>query len=237
MKAFAVRRPILFELLLIVVAFLAALLVSLPGQLFGLSSDLAIALGRILVGLALMLIFRYCLRHGRPLSGVKYLLPCLAFVLWNLVYNPLSGSAFAPPTAETLLLGLAPAIFEEVLFRGIFIHNLRKNGKSPLVTVVISALVFGLVHLTNIVGMTPANVLVQTVYATVIGLALGAVYVKSGDLLSVILLHGMIDVSSRLFPESPETTSVPVLIGFGLLLLAEAAWALWSTARWQKNLA
>ena len=34
---------------------------------------------------------------------------------------------------EALITALAPAIFEEVLFRGIFIYNLKENGCGRLV--------------------------------------------------------------------------------------------------------
>jgi membrane protease YdiL (CAAX protease family) len=64
----------------------------------------------------------------------------------------MTNGEFYPFTAEILLLGLAPAVFEEVVFRGIFISNLKESGKSDMEALLIPALFFGIIHLTNIAG-------------------------------------------------------------------------------------
>ncbi len=225
MRKFAETKPIIFEIILFIVAMAAALILSLAGQLFSCPSELAVAVGRIIVGILLFLFFRHCFKGCRPFSGIKYILPALLFVLWNVIYDPISGMHFTAPTAETILLGLAPAIFEEVIFRGIFLYNLRESKKTPMAMLIISAVLFGIVHLTNVAGMSFANALVQTIYAVVIGLVLGAVYIKSGDIVSVIVIHALIDISSRLFVGTNDTP-FPVLIVFVLLLIIEAIYAI-----------
>ncbi len=228
MKRFAAKRPILFELFLFIAAMAAALFFSLIGQLLNYPNEPSVAAGRILAGILLFLLFRYCFRQDRPFAGLRWMLPALLFVLWNLLYHLLAGVQMLPAgqLGLPILLALAPAVFEEILFRGIFLHHLAENGKSPMAALWISAIFFGLVHLTNIAGMDPADVLVQAAYALVVGLVFGAVYLKSRDILSVILAHALIDFSNQLFVSSPGESSVPMLIVFVLLLLAEAFYAL-----------
>ena len=75
--------------------------------------------------------------------------------------------------------------------------------------------------------MSLANVLLQTGYAVVIGLLLGAVYLKSGDIVSVVLAHGCIDVSYQIFAAHSETTSLPFVTAFLVILLALTCYAFW----------
>lgn len=73
---------------------------------------------------------------------------------------------------------LAP-LLEEVLFRGAIQGYLMRHFKKPWVAIIISALIFGIYH------MNP----VQVVYATLLGIVLGWIYYRTGNLLSVIVGH------------------------------------------------
>ena len=73
---------------------------------------------------------------------------------------------------------LAP-LLEEVLFRGAIQGYLMRHFKKPWVAIIISALIFGIYH------MNP----VQVVYATHLGIVLGWIYYRTGNLLSVIVGH------------------------------------------------
>ena len=226
MNEFAQKHPVVFELVLVVVAMLAAAVGSAVLGGGGSTPELGTALGRIVVGVALLVVFRSCF-DGKLFSGIVYALPILVIALWNIVYNLMSGMALSYDLFGALLLGFAPALFEEVLFRGIFIHNLKASGKEPLAVLLISAAVFGAIHLTNLAGMTVANVLVQVLYATVFGLVTGAVYLKTNDLVSIILAHAIVDMSNHLFVSTPSSTSVPMIIAFVVVLVIETTYALW----------
>ena len=89
-----------------------------------------------------------------------------------------------------------------------------------------SALLFALVHLTNIVGMSLANVLVQVAYSLVIGLFLGAVYLASDDIAAVILAHASIDISNQIFATSPNVSSAAMIVVFVIVLVILAVYAL-----------
>ena len=130
-------------------------------------------------------------------------------------------------SADPILLfagALAPALFEEIIFRGIIIRKFLDAGKSETYAWLGSALLFSMVHLTNLVGGNVLNTLVQTAYALVIGLLLGAVYLKDRNILSVITSHFLIDLSSRLFEQRSETP-IPLLIAFIVLLAVLAAYS------------
>ena len=220
MKSFGTKKPVLFELLLFIIAMAAAVILGVILGNVNEIRNMSMALSRIIVTLILLVIFRKCFRNERPLAGIGYALPALLLAAWNAACGLAFGGKFELPDAEVIILSAAPAVFEEVLFRGILISNLKENGKSDMSAMMISAVFFGLVHLTNIVGMSLPNTLIQTGYATVIGLLFGAVYLKKHDILSVMIMHGLIDLSSHMFVNRSTVITPAMLAAFaGILLL------------------
>lgn len=222
------KHPILYGVILFFAALLAAGVLTALGTAIGLDTDAAGAVARIAVGVVLLALLRRSVAWKRSLTGLRLALPALAVAAFNIVLEALAGMPLrgASELPYALLLGCAPAIFEETIFRAAVIGKLRESGQPPLRTLWASALLFGAVHLTNLAGMSLANVLVQTLYAVVIGLFLGAVYLRSGDLVSVILAHAVIDVSHQLYAAHRETTPIPFVITFVVLLLGLAYYAL-----------
>ncbi len=222
------KHPVLSGIIIMIVAFIAVVPFSIFGNVAG-SVETGTVFGRLIIGVLLIIIFRKYFHPGRSFSGIVYMVPALLFPLWNIVYHVTSGmaqlkSADAIPMA--ILSGLAPAVFEEVIFRGIMIGKLKESGKSKMVTLIISAVIFGLVHLTNIAGMQTAEVLVQTAYALVVGLVFGAVYIKSGDIISVIIAHALTDISSQIFLQAPSETPTHMIVVFCVVLIITAVYAL-----------
>ena len=130
MKQFSRKHPIVFCILLFFAALLAAVPFSALGRGFGTGEEGG-AIGRLVVGAVLLLLFRRCFRPDRLFSGLVWLLPALLFPLWNIVYHLTAGMGALKSFDGLLiacLLGLAPAVFEEVIFRGILIAKLRENG-------------------------------------------------------------------------------------------------------------
>lgn len=91
----------------------------------------------------------------------------LAFVIKPLIWPDL------------LWLGLLPGLSEELLFRGVMLSALGMNG----LAVVVSSLVFGVLHLSNIQQWP------YVVWATIVGLALGYAAIATGNLLVPIVAH------------------------------------------------
>lgn len=227
MYQFAEKHPIIFELILIVVSFLLAGICVFAGNILYLPAELSSSIGRILTGLLLLFVYRKAFRTGRTFHNLFLFLPALAFCLWNLFYNLSSGMTIGGSSyfIEGFITAIAPAIFEEVIFRGIFLYNLKQNGCSVLKCMLISALVFSAVHLTNIAGLNLVSLALQVIYSFVIGLVLAAVYLRNGSLLQVIFAHFLTDFSNRIFIEQASSTTTLQLILFVLLLLAETVYA------------
>lgn len=229
MRSFSTKHPIAFGVILFFVALLAA---AIPTAVIGggtISADVAGAIGRILVGLVLVVAFHSCFHWSRSFSAVGLALPVLGIVAWNIVYHLTAGAGFVSPSnlPAAVLCAFAPGIFEEVIFRGVLIDRLQESGKGPWYTLVASALVFGLIHLTNAVGMDLPSLLVQALYSTVIGLFLGAIYLRSNDIATVILAHTAIDFSNQIFATQPASASIPMILVFVAVLLALLAYSLW----------
>ena len=91
----------------------------------------------------------------------------LAFVIKPLIWPDL------------LWLGLLPGLSEELLFRGVMLSALGLNW----LAVIVSSLVFGVLHLSNIQQWP------YVVWATIVGLALGYSAIATGNLLVPIVAH------------------------------------------------
>ncbi|MCH5376581.1 MAG: ABC transporter permease subunit [Planctomycetes bacterium] len=93
--------------------------------------------------------------------------------------EPLSGALLQAPWWQVLLvIALAPAICEELAFRGFVLSGLRHLG-STTAAIVISSLFFGVTH-----GM-----LQQSLSAIALGIVLGFIAVRTGSLLPCIAFH------------------------------------------------
>ncbi|MBQ6334546.1 MAG: CPBP family intramembrane metalloprotease [Erysipelotrichaceae bacterium] len=230
MKKFGIKHPILFEILLIVVGFVLAVVFSIPASILYFDNDTTMAISRILSGVFLFVVFLYCFRLKKQFSGLKIALPAFLFVLWNVVNCFLTGGHVSVPSGYELIQAIAPAAFEEVIFREISIYHLKESGKSPITVMIISALLFGAIHLTNIVGGQILQTLVQCGYATVIGLVFAAIYIRSDDLFTLMIIHFLIDFFNRVFVGS-TTTPYYLLIAFFILLAGEAVYAFYLVSK------
>ncbi len=93
--------------------------------------------------------------------------------------KPFTDQMSAAPWMSVLfLMALVPAICEELAFRGFIFGGLVRQ-KGRLRAVVITALMFGISH----------GVLQQSIAATIMGLLLGWVALRTGSVLPCILIH------------------------------------------------
>ena len=93
-----------------------------------------------------------------------------------------------------------------------------------MAALLIPALFFGLMHMTNAVNGEKAPALIQTGYSIVVGLVFGAIYIRTGDLFSVMLAHAAIDITNYVFAGASHTP-MPVIIAFFVMLTGEAVYA------------
>ena len=130
-----------------------------------------------------------------------------------------------------IVLGIAPGILEETLFRGILIGKLRESGKGMMTTLVVSSLMFGLMHIINNID----GVLSQVLYSVVAGMVFGAVYLVSRDIVSVVIFHSATDICQRLYKAADGETTVDMFLTFLAILAIEAVWAVWLVRRAEKK--
>ena len=160
-----------------------------------------------LVIIACPALFMGILLTSNPLKTFQFKMPSLKFLLLGLtlplVLHPLSLELgirlawFFPPLPEhaqaalsamgdsaipwplvLLAFAVAPAICEEVAFRGFILSGFRSKGRDGL-AIIFSALLFGVMH------MIPQ----QAFNAALLGLVIGLLAVRSGSIVPCILFH------------------------------------------------
>jgi membrane protease YdiL (CAAX protease family) len=182
-------------------------------------------------------------RHFALGVAVVALLASLAapFVAWAAAparQMPLATwAAWLPLVLPALLVQTAA---EELAFRGLIMQGLAARFRSPWIWLLLPALLFGLLHWNPV--EFGANAWVVALAAAVIGLVLGDVTARTGNLSAAMGLHFANNVASLLFVSLPSP-----LAGFSLwvarldpddaaavrpLLLADlaatlAAWVVW----------
>jgi sodium transport system permease protein len=110
-------------------------------------------------------------------------------IAWLYPLNPLAAAKLgeiesmflsAPLWQALAVICLAPAICEELAFRGFILSGLRNTGRDWTAVLITSA-VFGLAH----------GILQQSLGAAVIGLVIGFIAVKSGSLWPGVAYHAV----------------------------------------------
>ncbi|MDN3241053.1 type II CAAX endopeptidase family protein [Glycomyces tritici] len=110
-------------------------------------------------------------------------------------YEQYSGGVIALTYATGLLIGFT----EEILARGIVIGMLRRAGRSEPAVMLLSSLLFALMHATNIVsGQALGTVLATMGFAFVFGVAMYLTLRVTGFLVWPMLLHAVTDPSTFL---------------------------------------
>lgn len=120
-----------------------------------------------------------------------------------------------------ILVGVA----EEVLFRGVIAQTLLEHFGTGRAGVwkacLLSGVLFGAAHLSNLIGSAPLGVLMQCVFAASLGTLYTAVYFRTGNLWITVFLHAGMDITSMLAGGLYGTQSVAESIsGYDLSMLA-----------------
>lgn len=119
-----------------------------------------------------------------------------------------------------LALGLAPALGEELLFRGL-LQQAARHWLPAGTAILISSLAFGILHLD----------LAQSSAAFLMGLYLGIVVERSGSLSLAMLAHGLNNTLGVLLPPTALGGLAPWSLPIGLGALMASAGILWLAAR------
>ena len=97
-----------------------------------------------------------------------------------------------------ILVGVA----EELVFRGIIAQTLLERYGTARAGVwkacLVSGVLFGAAHLSNLLGSAPFGVLMQCVFAASLGVMLAAIYFRTGNLWVTVFLHSAMDIAAML---------------------------------------
>jgi membrane protease YdiL (CAAX protease family) len=192
----------------------------IPLLLLALSAYLIMALSQA-TGTIVFRIF-----EGKPITG--------DFILYVL---DITGDL--PPESPSLLVAF-PSIFEEIGSRGVVLTVfLRKYSERK--AIVFSALGFGLMHLLNLLnGRELVWVGGQVVWAFILGLMYGYMFIKAGSLLPLMIIHylGNVFIGSLtwyLQETAPIETQVLYNVIFNLGLVPVTLMIVWTrffAAKW-----
>ncbi|TFG27860.1 MAG: CPBP family intramembrane metalloprotease [Promethearchaeota archaeon] len=140
------------------------------------------------------------------------------------IFSP--NAIFGSPQSGNLgflifITALRPGIWEEVMFRGIILTLLAKKY-SEKKSVIISSILFGLMHLFNLLsGGNIIITVIQVIYATFFGIVFGYLFIKTKSLLPCIITHYLIDSLGQLFASASVTNFFSYIMitifGFGLI--------------------
>ncbi len=103
-------------------------------------------------------------------------------------------------------------VAEEFLFRGVIAETLLEHFGTSRAGVwkacLLSGVLFGAAHLSNLLGSAPFGVLMQCVFAASLGVMLAAIYFRTGNLWVTVFLHSAMDIAAMLIGGLYGTTSV-----------------------------
>jgi membrane protease YdiL (CAAX protease family) len=216
-KVFNRRSPIIFTLFSLILFLILGMILSTIFKSFNLSqglpyvteivSELVMAVIAILIikklGLFNSKLFsKNNLGLGLKLGSFVILTGVIQLVIYlSLNYNNPLNFALAP-IIGAIIYSFAVGIYEEVFMRGLILQNLMLNygysKKGIYKALILAAVFFGLAHLINLTHAPLIDTLVQVVYAMTAGIILGAVFLRTRSLLSVILLHSIFDLFTYL---------------------------------------
>ena len=104
---------------------------------------------------------------------------------------------FGAISLSSFLAAIMAGAGEEVAFREVGISYLARQWKDEnkiILMAIIPAAAFALTHVTNIVSMSFPDVLKQALLTFFMGVFLGAVYIRTGNIWPIILGHSLHDI-------------------------------------------
>lgn len=142
--------------------------------------------------------FEGMLKGDLPLGFLLGLIE-LGYVLVSYVPNLIDGSlSIKPLTLMIIITSLTAGIKEEFLFRGVIVSTLLRQWKDRnmfMQATLVSGIVFGLIHATNILaGADPMQTLFQVISSVGVGIFFAAVYIRCGSILPCMFYHVLHDI-------------------------------------------
>jgi membrane protease YdiL (CAAX protease family) len=118
-------------------------------------------------------------------------------IIGCIIINAVYAGLVFKPSITFLCLALMAGINEETIFRAMLIPigmRYLKGKNRALTTVIVSSVIFGPLHMTNIlVGADPVMTLIQAFMATCGGFVLAGIYLRTGSVIPGIIAHAVYD--------------------------------------------
>ena len=205
--------------------------------LYKYGNDLIVEIFYSLTILIVMLLFKnsyvFTEKKERFWSSILLAVPMIVISLYNFAYSILSlGSFNIASFINMLIFCIFVGIAEEFLCRGWlqneFIERYSSNKKEIIVSIILSSLIFGFMHIVNISVQTVFETIIQIINATTLGFLLGSIYYKTKNIWSVIFLHafydfsimlGEIDMVKNCTYTNPSLTA-SIVESFGVLIIS-----------------
>lgn len=134
-------------------------------------------------------------------DSLKLTLPIVIVSVLVLFFNSIDllGSKINYDNLISLIVyAILIGLFEEIFFRGIIENELLEclsdNKKQILTSIILSGMIFGAVHLTNLfMGQDLLTTMMQFVQTTAIGILFGTIYYKTRNIWALVFLHSFYD--------------------------------------------
>lgn len=130
-------------------------------------------------------------------------------------------------TANMLLVGANEEIWMRSFILNGLVNKYGKDSKNAWKAIVVSALIFGAVHLPNIAFVHPVTLGVQVVNAAAGGVLFGVMYLRSGNIWAGILVHAAVDwlglFVGKCFSGADTILSMEMSLGQGVMIAAMGA--------------
>ncbi|MDE7171503.1 MAG: CPBP family intramembrane metalloprotease, partial [Oscillospiraceae bacterium] len=102
---------------------------------------------------------------------------------------------------------LFTGFFEELLFRSYLVRLLL--NKSKVLAIAIPSLLFGMVHLVNLLGGADiGQTLLQVCYASAFGFMCTAFFYKTNNIIPCMICHSLVDMTNVIAPSSSVTDDI-----------------------------
>lgn len=148
--------------------------------------------------------------------GIVIFIFCLAMPFLSYQAPEISFMKALPILLFYFVVYMVVGWFEEALCRGVLFNAFKAywgdNKKGVYLSAFVSAFLFGALHLLNLNGSNTISTITQVIYATFFGMLFATIYYRSGNLLSCIILHGLVDFSGEIWTCFLENRAEQIVI-------------------------
>ena len=133
------------------------------------------------------------------------------------------------PMINTIIYCISIALWEETLCRGLLLTNMLKKWgdtkKGMIISIVLSSVIFGGFHIISAVNGNLEGALIQVMYASIMGIMLAVIYLKTKSLWSAIVLHIILNFAAYSMPYlMPYSAGINPVFFIIMLILFNALW-------------